>query len=753
MSSTNKVGDVSIEPENKNEKYPKIVFLIIINEFCERFSFYGFRTILYIFFTSFLKLEKDTATALYHAFICLCYFTPIFGAILADGFIGLYKTILYLSMVYAGGEVILTLTSMGPLGAPNLYGPLIGLILAAIGTGGIKPCVSAFGGNQFKPTQNKYLASFFSLFYLSINIGSTIGTLITPVLRSDIKCFGDDCYPLAFGLPAILMIVSVVVFLIGTPYYIRDKPKGKDNVILQTGGCIYYALRNTISYKKDLRDKKEHWLDYAEGQYSSKMIADVKVLVKVVTVFLPLPLFWALYDQQASRWTSQAQQLSGIIGSWTVKPDQFQAVNPILIVAMVPFFDMLVYPAFKKVGLLQGLLQRMSVGMVLTILSFLVSAFLEHNMNLRTDEYNTIDKIKIINLTPCRFDMMMSEGNNEVFPAKYLQNSEQVFPKSIVDELIQNANGGNFSEMTFKIKGECNFQNASQVKIEQDIVINNLDLPKSVIFYFNKKENNINIMDFGYNLKETEIGYSQIKFVSFNLRNVNATLSNSITKENFDIYDLGIESKPNELSTDQGYIDKIDYAKYSLKAFYDPEQVILDREILLETCTKYTVLLFPNALDDSQIDYILLTDVYASGLSIGWQLFQIFVITCGEIMFSISGLTFAYAEAPQSMKSVISAIWLLTVAVGNLIVVIIAESKFLPNQVYEYLLFAGLLLLGTVCFIVLSFFYKYENNDENEDGDKEIEEKYIEPTKSEKQPIKEDAKISYKTNDDEVAFS
>lgn len=91
-------------------KYPKIVFLIIINEFCERFSFYGFRTVLYIFFTSFLKIEENTATALYHAFTMLCYFTPILGAILADGYIGLYRTIISLSVFYALGEAVLTLT-------------------------------------------------------------------------------------------------------------------------------------------------------------------------------------------------------------------------------------------------------------------------------------------------------------------------------------------------------------------------------------------------------------------------------------------------------------------------------------------------------------------------------------------------------------------------------------------------------------------------------------------------------------------
>lgn len=86
---------------------------------------------------------------------------------------------------------------------------MVGLFLIAVGTGGIKPCVSAFGGDQFiLPQQERYLAMFFSLFYFSINTGSLISTLLTPVLRES-ECFGNDCYFLAFLVPAVLMILSI----------------------------------------------------------------------------------------------------------------------------------------------------------------------------------------------------------------------------------------------------------------------------------------------------------------------------------------------------------------------------------------------------------------------------------------------------------------------------------------------------------------------------------------------------------------
>jgi len=73
------VEDSNTQSKKADDKYPKFIFLIILNEFCERFSFYGMRTILYIYLTNFINLEKNTATAYYHAYAMLCYFTPIVG--------------------------------------------------------------------------------------------------------------------------------------------------------------------------------------------------------------------------------------------------------------------------------------------------------------------------------------------------------------------------------------------------------------------------------------------------------------------------------------------------------------------------------------------------------------------------------------------------------------------------------------------------------------------------------------------------
>ena len=99
---------------------------------------------------------------------------------------------------------------------PNRAMSFIGLALIGLGTGGIKPCVSAFGGEQFKlPEQSAQVTKFFSIFYAAINGGSLISTLLTPILHKEVKCFGQDsCFPLSFGIPCALMIVAVCKYSI-----------------------------------------------------------------------------------------------------------------------------------------------------------------------------------------------------------------------------------------------------------------------------------------------------------------------------------------------------------------------------------------------------------------------------------------------------------------------------------------------------------------------------------------------------------
>lgn len=95
-----------------------------------------------------------------------------------------------------------------------------------------------------------------------------------------------------------------------------------------------------------------------------------------------------------------------------------------------------------------------------------------------------------------------------------------------------------------------------------------------------------------------------------------------------------------------------------------------------------------------------------NSVNIFWQIPQYFVLTLGEVMFSVTGLEFSYSQAPLSMKAVLQACWQLTIAIGNLIVVIIAEIEIFENQAYEYFLFAGLMFIDMMLFMLLAMRYK-----------------------------------------------
>ena len=142
------------------------------------------KAILPLYLTGSLGFTQNRSTTLIHCFNFSAYFFTLFGGILSDSLLGRYKTIVTVSLVYCVG--------MGVVAGSTFYGNessigmfMVGLVLVALGTGGIKPCVSAFGGDQFLPSQMAEISTYFSIFYFSINAGSVLSMFITPILRQD----------------------------------------------------------------------------------------------------------------------------------------------------------------------------------------------------------------------------------------------------------------------------------------------------------------------------------------------------------------------------------------------------------------------------------------------------------------------------------------------------------------------------------------------------------------------------------------
>uniref|UniRef100_A0A336LY20 CSON004942 protein n=1 Tax=Culicoides sonorensis TaxID=179676 RepID=A0A336LY20_CULSO len=204
-----------------------------------------------------LNYSEDSATVIFHLFTTVYYFLCLFGAIVSDSWWGKFKTIVILSLVYIAGNLTLTAGAVPPFNLPARTFTFLGLALISLGGGGIKPCVAPFGGDQFKlPQQAKQLAWFFSIYYFAINFGAFISTIVTPIFRDDVKCFGDqDCFSLGFFFPACLMTISFTIFVLGKPLYILKPLEG--NMMFKVSGAVWTGIKGKWNTKKD-DDKKEH---------------------------------------------------------------------------------------------------------------------------------------------------------------------------------------------------------------------------------------------------------------------------------------------------------------------------------------------------------------------------------------------------------------------------------------------------------------------------------------------------------------
>lgn len=308
---------------------------IIGNEAAERFSFYGMRAILVVFMTHYLRdssgalatMSEAEASTWFHLFLASNYFFPVFGAILADAFLGKYRTIFWLSIVYCGGHLALALDD-------TRAGLGIGLTLIALGAGGIKPCVSANVGDQFGQSNQHLLSRAFGWFYFSVNFGSFFSILLIPWL---LKNYSPN---LAFGVPGILMLLATVIFWAGRRKFVHIPPAGKSTL---------------------------------PANYSRE---DWAAIGRLAIIFSFVAIFWSLWDQSGGRWVLQGEKMNLHFMGITWLSSQIQAVNAIMVLLFIPLFQYVIYPAINRVFPLNPL-RKIGLGIFVSGVSFIISAWIE----------------------------------------------------------------------------------------------------------------------------------------------------------------------------------------------------------------------------------------------------------------------------------------------------------------------------------------------------------------------------------------
>jgi len=277
--------------------HPRAFWFIFWGEFAERCSYYGMRAILPLYLTGVLHFPDNSPV--YYWFKMAVYFLPLLGGYLADRYIGKYWAIVGFSVPYVLGHFI--------LGIENRVALVIALSLLALGSGVTKPNISTLMGltyDQQRPGQEQLLSSAFRWFYFSINVGALLSTSMLPQVRDYYKeRIGlEAAYPIAFQVPAWLMVAALIVFAMGKPLYAVETPGPAATSPEQ---------------------RREQWA----------------TLRTLFGVFGLVVFFWVAYEHNDGLWVFFARDYVDRHVEWlgtTFPPDQIQALNPLCVLIFVP---------------------------------------------------------------------------------------------------------------------------------------------------------------------------------------------------------------------------------------------------------------------------------------------------------------------------------------------------------------------------------------------------------------------------------
>lgn len=394
-----------MQPATPAPVMPRQIAYIIGNEACERFSFYGMRNILTIFLISsllaYLPEDQRTGAAkdVFHTFVIGVYFFPLLGGYVADRWFGKYHTVLWFSLIYCVGQFMLAAFS------DNRTGFYAGLALIALGSGGIKPLVASFMGDQFDQS-NKSLAKLaFDAFYWIINFGSLFASLLMPI-------FLEQLGPkIAFGIPGVLMLIATLVFWLGRHRYVLVPPPPEDpnafSRVLGTAlwteipgqgrpGLIMAALGTVLAIGALIAIPQLGFvsglclaivfvltggcvgasmqLERARARHGEAAVDAVRAVLRLLIVFALTTPFWSLFDQKASTWVVQGAQM--VQPSW-FRPSQMQALNPALVMILIPFNHLVFYPFLARLGFNPTPLRKMTAGIAFSGLAWIAAGFIQ----------------------------------------------------------------------------------------------------------------------------------------------------------------------------------------------------------------------------------------------------------------------------------------------------------------------------------------------------------------------------------------
>ncbi|CAO3597428.1 unnamed protein product [Absidia cylindrospora] len=437
---------------------PKAAYLVILVEFCERFTYYGLSGPFqnYVQYDNPSSYPADqpgamgkgqqTATALTTFFQFWCYITPILGAIVGDQFLGKYKTIVVFSVIYLVGLVILTATA-SPVAISNgaaFPGFIVSLIIVGLGTGGIKANVSPLVAEQYRsrPAYIKTLANgkrvivtsqatyqkIFNMFYWGINVGS-LSAIATTELEKNV-----GFWP-AYLLPTAMFVPCIIVVILGRNQYIQNPPRG--SVFVEAGRlfAMTFKVKGGMEACKPSNLLHTHPDMVAKATWDDIFVDELRRALRACVVFCWFPIYWLCYSQMTNNLVSMA----GTMQTGNVPNDIMQNIDPICLIICIPLMDMFVYPFLRKIGIPMKPMVRISCGFFFASVAMGYSAGIQsmvYNAPPNYDHPDGPNDISAAYIIPSYFFIAFSEIFAVITGMEYAYKKAPQSMKSIVMALF-----------------------------------------------------------------------------------------------------------------------------------------------------------------------------------------------------------------------------------------------------------------------------------------------------------------------------
>ncbi|KAF6996043.1 hypothetical protein CFC21_012443 [Triticum aestivum] len=357
---------------------------IIWVEVAERFAYYGISSNLISYLTGPLGERTAAAAAAVNAWSGAASMLPLLGAAVADSWLGRYRTIVASSVLYITGLGMLTLSSMFPSPKSqhcNVSGDgrrecppsslqtaffYVSLYLVAIAQSGHKPCVQAFGADQFDvtdPGESSSRGSFFNWWYFGVCGSATVTVAIMSYVQDNVS------WGLGFGVPCVIMLLALLVFLLGTrTYRFYDSGGGEGDSAFSRVGKAMKAWR-----------KRSPEGDCAED---AVLMEEVRGLARLFPIWATCLLYGVVFAQPPTLFTKQAATLDRRIGSSSleVPPAAVQCFLGVSVITCIVLYDRVLVPVARRItGVASGItmLQRIGTGMALALSALVAAALVE----------------------------------------------------------------------------------------------------------------------------------------------------------------------------------------------------------------------------------------------------------------------------------------------------------------------------------------------------------------------------------------